>query len=415
MQEKNKNKYLVVLPYISFIITILFYVHVYFLRMSITGISDYVTKTFHINSVSLSLVAATFYYAYAIMQIPAGLIIDRYSPRLIITGASMLVTIGAVICWHADASSELFVTRIFMGLGASFGFLSILKIANTYFKKETFPFINGLTFTIGTTASILAGAPLIALLNHVEWKDLVFYLSIFGFIITLCALIFLRASPQQPPKEKVVSTKKTTAKDLKEVLSNLNLWLVALYGGFSFTFITIFAGLWLIPILKSLHPDSPNIAIYGNSVMFIGFGLGALILAKLSQWVKKLKSIMVLTSLFTLILFLLILYVPKMALSIQFILIFILGFSVSSTTLAFSYTAKIVSEKVSGFAFSIVNLSQILISAVLLPFSGYLVMLANLHHHIPKHNIGTVDYQVAMSLLVVAALISLFCAWRLKE
>jgi MFS family permease len=412
--KHSSEKYLLYLPYISFFIGIIFYVHQYFLRMSITGISEFVTKTFHINAVTLSLVAATFYYAYALMQLPAGMLVDRYSPRIVITCAAVTVTIGAVICWHADMGADLFAARIFMGLGGSFGFLSILKIANLYFKKESFPLINGATFAIGTAASILAGAPLLALLNTVSWKTLIFYLSIVGLLITLIALIFLRA-PIKKNTQHSQDKRKEQSESYKAVLSNVDLWKVALFGGFSFTFITVFAGLWLIPILKMAHPDTPNLAIYGNSLMFLGFGIGALLLGKISQYVKKLKSVMVICSVAILILFLAIVYLPVINLWGQFILIFFLGFSVSATTLSFTYVAKIISPSVSGFAFSIINVCQILIGALMLPLSGYLVKLAKLHHHIPMHTIDSLDYQVAMSVLILSAIITLICAMRLKQ
>ncbi|KTD63917.1 MFS transporter [Legionella spiritensis] len=414
--KSPRNRYLVILPYLSLGISIAFYINQYFLRMSITGISDFITKTFDINAITLSLVSATFYYTYALMQIPAGLIIDRYSPRLILSTASLAVTLGAVICWHADRSGDLFFARAFMGLGGAFGFLSILKIASVYFKKETFALINGLTIAIGTFASILAGAPLLLLLQTVSWKSLVFNLSIASFIIAIIALLFLRPFPQ------TVATKKQSSKpDQKKkagysvIFKNLNIWKAAFFCGFTFNFITVFAGLWLIPVLKTTHPELSGIYTYGNSIMLTGYGLGALGLGYLIQLIKKITVLMRVSSIAILILFSLFLVLPTLNIYMQFIIVFFLGIAVSSTTLSFSYVAKTVSSEISGMAFSLINLSQILIGALVLPLSGYLVYLTSYYHNLPNASTDLIDYQLAMSVLIISALVSIFCSWRLKE
>ncbi|QBR83489.1 MFS transporter [Legionella israelensis] len=411
--NRKFNRYSSLLPYISFMIAMLFYLTQYFLRMSITGIENFLTKTFHINAVTLSLVAASFYYAYALVQIPAGFIIDRLSPRIVITTASFIVTFGAVICWHANTPSDLFIARIFMGLGGAFAFLSLLKMTNVYFRKELFPFLNGLIFAIGTAASILAGAPLRSLLQNISWKSLIFDLSIISFTISLLALFFLRPHPQKTSVETRAENK-VIPYSYKHVVANLNLWFTALFAGFSFTFITVFAGLWIIPILETAHPQVGNISSYGSSLLFLGFGIGALSLGGLTKFIN-INQLMLSSSMAMLILFSFFIALPALNIYIQFIILFLLGLSVSSTTLSFSYTALIVSPKVCGVAFSIINICQILIGALMLPLSGYLVSFVAQYHNISSQQaLDSVDYQIAMSILMISALICIICSWKLK-
>lgn len=395
-------------PYLSLVICLLFYVHVYFLRMSITGIGDFLTKSFHVNAVSLSLVAATYYYAYAIVQIPAGLMVDRFSPKRIVGCASLLVTLGAFSCWYAKDTSELFLARILMGLGGSFAFLSILKIASTYFKRESFPLINGITFAIGTTASILAGAPLLSLLQIVAWKKLALYLTIAGVFITILAFSYLPSANNKQLKEPI------SAENIFAVLKIKNVWFVALFGGMSFSFITIFAGLWLMSFLKVLHPNNTELAGYSNTIMLLGFGIGALILGKISQSVSRLKPILVGCSIGILCSFIAVLYL-SFNLYLHFILVFLLGFFVSSTTLSFTLVGKLVDLKISGFAFSFVNIFQILIGSLMLPLSGYLLKIANLNHLLIKHSFDAVDFRLAMTTLTISAVIAILSACLIKE
>jgi len=93
-QESRSTKQLIhplsviVLPWVIWLITIILYLYLYFLRLSISGLASELSHCFHIDVLAISNIAASFYYAYLITLIPAGLLLDCFGPRLMLTIAA---------------------------------------------------------------------------------------------------------------------------------------------------------------------------------------------------------------------------------------------------------------------------------------------------------------------------------------
>ena len=79
MTESSCRKNL--LPWVIWGLGAIFYCHQYFLRVSVSSLAPDLVANFHINAITLSSVAAMFYYAFMLMQVPCGLLIDRFGPR----------------------------------------------------------------------------------------------------------------------------------------------------------------------------------------------------------------------------------------------------------------------------------------------------------------------------------------------
>ena len=131
--------YMWILPSIVWGVSLLFYFYQYFLRVSVSGMEPQLSAYFHVSAISLSTIAALFYYAYIVMQIPSGILIDRFGPRKMMTLASAILTLGSFLFWQANTEFALDVARACMGVSASFGFVGVLTLSRNWFLKKQFP------------------------------------------------------------------------------------------------------------------------------------------------------------------------------------------------------------------------------------------------------------------------------------
>ncbi|MGE0199196.1 MAG: MFS transporter, partial [Simkaniaceae bacterium] len=143
----------------------LFYLYEFFLRVFISTISDQVMQDFHLTAQKFAIMGAGYYLAYSLMQIPVGILVDRFGARLLLTIAVVLAAIGGG--WFACAHSfEIgFISRCFMGFGSSFAYVCLLMLALNWFPKSHFGLMVGLANLLGALGPFLAGGPLSLLLN----------------------------------------------------------------------------------------------------------------------------------------------------------------------------------------------------------------------------------------------------------
>ena len=94
-----------------------------------------------------------YFPIYAICQIPAGYILDRYSIKIVLSLACFIVSIGLVCMMNASISA-LIIGRLLIALGSAFAFLGALKVASVWLPEHLFPIAVGLTNTIGVFGGI---------------------------------------------------------------------------------------------------------------------------------------------------------------------------------------------------------------------------------------------------------------------
>src|SRR3989344_3896364 len=111
-------------PWIVWSLGALFFFYKYLLQVSPSVMSKELMQTFSLTGAGLGNLAACFFYAYLFMQIPVGLLLDRYGPRLIMTFSILVCSIGVFIFAHANSIFIASISRAMMGFGAAFAAVS---------------------------------------------------------------------------------------------------------------------------------------------------------------------------------------------------------------------------------------------------------------------------------------------------
>ncbi|TCP50141.1 sugar phosphate permease [Tamaricihabitans halophyticus] len=106
---------------------------------------------------------------YAAMQIPTGILVDRFGPRKIITLAATLLGIGQLLFAIADSYPLGLLARGVLGLGDAMTFVSVLRLVAAHFSARRYPVLMSVTGALGFVGNLVATAPLAALLAGPGW------------------------------------------------------------------------------------------------------------------------------------------------------------------------------------------------------------------------------------------------------
>jgi MFS family permease len=111
---------------------------------------------------SLGLLTGVFFFTHAAMQLPNGVFLDRYGPRIVYTVSLCLLCIGTVMFAFAESVTGLFVARFFMGLGASALVLGAMVLFSRWYPSDRFPQMIAIVISISNIGTLSATTPLAA-------------------------------------------------------------------------------------------------------------------------------------------------------------------------------------------------------------------------------------------------------------
>ncbi|MBI2792560.1 MAG: MFS transporter [Gammaproteobacteria bacterium] len=163
----------------------IFYFYELMLLVSPSVMLDELTETFSTSSEQLGSLAAFYYYAYASMQIPVGLLMDRFGPRILLTLASLFCALGCVIFGLAQTLAVAEIGRFVMGVGGSFAVVGCLKLASLWFPVNRFALLTGIMVAVGMMGGVFGQAPVAKLVMHVGWRHAAMYGALIGAILSV--------------------------------------------------------------------------------------------------------------------------------------------------------------------------------------------------------------------------------------
>lgn len=201
-----------------FALTSLFFLLSQFYRASMAVISSDLIRDLGLSASALSLLSSSFFYAFALVQIPIGLSLDRFSPRMTMSVLSMFGVAGALCFAWADSMNAALAGRILLGVGMACNLMGPFKLLTLWFSPAQFASLSTVIFSIGAAGSIISSSPLAALVEWTGWRWAFTIIAVFHILLTLIFFIFVRDHP--PDSEKTQA-----GPDFPEVLKGLGLLL----------------------------------------------------------------------------------------------------------------------------------------------------------------------------------------------
>ncbi len=229
-------------------------------RLSTGVLSEELTADFDLSAARLGTVHAAFFVVYAIVQIPAGVLVDRIGPRHVGTGGAILLSVGAVGFALGDGYLAALVFRAVIGLGSGVIFVSILRFSANWYRADEFATMTGVTGAIAGIGAILATTPLALAVRAVGWRPSILFLAGIGLCSGVATYLLVRNSPtdaglgpiENVPEQPSVSLPETGV-HLRRLARDPNQWLLsAVFFAVSGTSLTLI-GLWGVPYLVVVY------------------------------------------------------------------------------------------------------------------------------------------------------------------
>ena len=179
-------------------------------------------QAFGATGTLVGLLSATYFYSYSGFMLPGGLLIDALGARRVVAAGSAVMGLGTLAMAVAETSAVLFTGRFVIGAGATVTFIGAMKLGAAWFPPERFGTISALTATVGVLGSLIANAPLAALVVWVGWRGafwIIGVVTLLGAALCLAGTVSVLKNPHTwPPFLSFFF--------LYSALGNLMLWVV---------------------------------------------------------------------------------------------------------------------------------------------------------------------------------------------
>ena len=414
MREERDQKTLY--GWIVFFTSVLFVFYKYILEVSPSIMTHHLMLEFKIDAAMVGHIAASFYYAYTIMQLPSGLFIDTFGSRRVATIGLLFCSFGALIFGYSQNLYPVFIARFLIGMGASVSVVNAFKIAANWFPERWFAFLSGLTIASGTIGAVFGQAPLSYFMGRIGWRQSFIDLAILGFIFSAIFFLIVRSKPKRaingitPKAQDRVGL--LTA--LLHVIGRKQNWLLSIYSGLAFTPVISFGALWGVPFVEMKYNIDRTSASFLTSFIFLGFALGSPLLGLYSSYIGKRKPVLFWGTFFASILLTLAVYLPPIPPFLYAILSFLIGFTISAFLLSFSLIKEISLPVMTATAVGFMNTFNGLIGAITDPLIGFFLDItraAGQHHPLSSLR----DYHLSFLILPIYLVVSLILIKFFKE
>ena len=385
----------------------------FFHRFAPAGVADDLAAAFQTTAASLGVLAATYFYVYALVQIPTGILVDTVGPRRTLLAGGVLAAAGSLMFGMAPDLGIAMIGRTITGLGVAVVFVAMLKLIALWFPENRFASIVGLSMLLGNAGSMLAGTPLAALSEVISWRMVFVGTAGISLMLVVATWILVREAPRANTAR---FDRTAILEGLLTVLKNPRTWPAVMVNfGLCGSFFA-FGGLWATPYLMSVHGLSRIAAANHISLYFGGFAVGCLLIGTLSDRIGRRKPVLLGTGAACCALWLVWLSGLRMPVASSLTLFGLMGIATAAFTLSWACAKEVNPPHLSGMSTSVVNMGGFVSAALLQPIVGLIMdrgwdgtIVANVRQYSPE------TFTPALALLTAIAACGTLAALFLRE
>lgn len=407
--------------WIIFILLASGYILVYFHRLCPAVLAVDIMRDLAAGGSVTGLLGAAYFYPYALMQLPAGLLSDSWGPRKTITVFFIVAFAGSIVLGMAPTVGWAIFGRTIVGVGVAMLFVPTLKILAEWFRKREFAYMTGLLLATGGVGTLAATTPLVWLSSRVGWRTSFLLVGGLTLVMAILVGIFVRNRPADlgwpSPLEPVPSGASSgigLAAGVKKVLACGAFWPLAAWFFFDFGIFFSFAGLWGGPYLVHVYGMSRAETGRILTMLAVGLVVGAPAVSWLSDRVfRRRKPVLVICAAGVIAVTGLLAFqtdgIPRWGLyGVYFLMTF---FGNAAGVIAFTMNKELFPIGIAGTATGLVNLFPFFGGAVYQPVLGYVLE----HWGSAGEGFAAAAYQAAFLALFVSAIIAFGAALLTRE
>ncbi len=358
------------------------YVLSFFHRIAPAAIAGELRTAFAASGAELGAIAAAYFWAYAAMQVPTGVLVDAIGPRRVVTAGGVAAGAGAILFGLARSLPAAVAGRALVGVGVSVAFVALLKLVTAWFREREFGTLSGLVMLMGNLGAIASAAPLAWLVGIVSWRAVFVAVGLSSLAGAALTWAFVRDAPGDaglPSVRELDGDRPHAARaegalaGLLAVVRNRATWPgFFLNLGLAGSFLS-FAGLWAVPYLREAQGMSRARATAHTTALLVAFALSSLATGRLSDRMGRRKPLTLALGAGFVLSWLPWLAGARPPLAASLGLFALMGACAASFTLSWASVKEVNPPALSGTAMAVVNTGVFLGPTVYQPLVGWVV------------------------------------------
>jgi predicted MFS family arabinose efflux permease len=234
---------------------------------------------FGTDAAGVAMLASSYFWGYTLMQIPAGLLVDRYGVKRVVLCSMVTSSLGSAAFALAPNLLDVFAARLIVACGDALVFTALLKLVAQSFSDERFGFMSGVSQVSGYVGGVMATTPLAAAVSGFGWRACFIFIACVGAANLALASVTLKPAA-------VGASNKTFASVLLaawQALSRAANWGCAMTFASHFAVVTTLSGVWGIPMVAHVFNISPSAASAPLLAFMIGNAVGSIFLGHIAD------------------------------------------------------------------------------------------------------------------------------------
>lgn len=399
-----------------------FYCYQFMLRVAPSVMTSELMQSFQVDACALGILTSFYFYAYAFLQVPIGIMLDRIGLQKLLTCAALLCGCGAFLFALSHNVSMASLGRFIIGSGSAVAFLSCMKVGTVWFPPKKLSRVIGMTLLLGTFGAMCGTLPLSILIDHLGWRYAMGVIAFFGIILAILLWNFVQDNTPPKLRTYIESHHITSAipLNIKEaiqlVLKKPQTWILAIYGFLMYAPLAGFADMWGVPFLIQVHNMDKSAAALATSALYLGIGMGTPCAAFISDYLQSYKSLLWISALGTLVPLAAIFYLPLSSPVIIITLLFIAGIMLGGQFIAYTIVCDINPISVSGTATGFQNMICLTSGIIFQPAIGWFLdffwhgqKVNGICVYLPHH------YQMAISIVSLCLFLAFCLSFWVKD
>ena len=324
-----------------------------FLRTSLGVLSPNLMHDFNINPNNMGLLGGVFFLSFAIFQIPAGILIDKYGPKKVMSSVIIFALLGSIIFALSNSFYILLIGRVLMGLGCSICLMGSLVLITRWTDSDQFSKLAGIILAVGGIGGLLATTPLSYFSELFGWR-LSFWLAA---AVTFCVMVLYYFILEDRKNDLILNRSNETIslKNLLFILKERNFKFMIPMSLMSYSSLVVILGLWGAPYLKDIHGLDTVERGKILMLMAISWNIGSFVFGRLRSIFGNYKNVVIFGATGVIILLFILSIITEINSIYLYILFCILGFFGAFSVALISHYQVLFDKEYMGRALSTAN------------------------------------------------------------
>ena len=405
------------LPWFMWLLAAGFFFAEYFARVDPGIMVDYLMSSFKVGAAAVGGLSAYFYYPYVLMQIPVGILLDRHGPKRWLYIAAFVSSVGALTFGLAQSLCVIKLGRFLIGFGASFAFVGALKIANMWFDRSRLGLLSGLTQAAGMLGAAVGTFVFVPIVASLGWRATLYLIAAILLLFSILFFLFIKDKPDSMINDSVgVTSHESVSVSLRRVLKNPNSCFNALYAGFLYAPTAALGELWGVSFFHHLRCVTDEFAGLMVAAIFLGWTVGAPWVGYFTDLVGRRRQLMFLSPLLSMLILLIIIYIPSLTPSLMLVLLFFYGVSNTGVALAYALAGDLHPSKFAGISVAFTNMMSIMMGALFQPLMGWILdqqWTGTMSHGLRIYS--RQDYVHTLTILPISLILAFIMVFFIKD